>query len=86
MTSIGRAYIDYAGGKILNGCQSVLINDMPAARVGSNIADHGLDEHDAAKMITGSLSVTAENIAVCRTGDSASCGHPLVSNSNVEAG
>lgn len=86
MTSIGRAYTDFAGGKILNGCQSVIVNDMPVARVGSNVADHGRDEHSAAKMITGSLSVMAENIAVCRTGDSASCGHPLISNSNVEAG
>lgn len=86
MISIGRAYTDFAGGKILDGCQSVLVNDMPVARVGSNVADHGLNEHNAAKMITGSPSVMVENIPVCRTGDSASCGHPLISNSNVEAG
>lgn len=86
MISVGRAYTDFAGGKILNGCQSVIVNDMPVARVGSNVADHGLSDHDAAKMITGSPSVTAENIPICRTGDSASCGHPLISNSNVEAG
>lgn len=86
MTSVGRAYTDFAGGKILDGCQSVIVNDMPAAKVGSNVADHGMNEHNAAKMITGSPSVTVENIPICRMGDSASCGHLLISNSNVEAG
>ena len=86
MPSIGRAYVDSAGGKIITGAPSVQINNAPAARLGSLVQDHGRFEHDHAQMIVGFNGVEVENLPVCTTGMKASCGHPLISNSNVEAG
>lgn len=84
--SVGRAYGDYAGGKVLSGTQSVQVNDLPVARLGSWIQSHGQDEHSNARMVSASSTVQAENIYICRSGDSASCGDTLISSSNVEAG
>jgi uncharacterized Zn-binding protein involved in type VI secretion len=78
--------MDSAGGKVITGSFSVKINNLPVVLVGSIIQDHGRNEHDAAKMIYGFKGVEVENIAVCMAGDIASCGHPLISNSNVEVG
>lgn len=85
MPSIGRQG-DHAGGVVLNGSQSVSANDLPVARFGSTIQDHGNDRHNRATMVTANELVTAEDIPVCCTGNIASCGHPLVSNSDVEVG
>ena len=84
MPSVGKIG-DYAGGPILDGANSVTVNDLPTARIGSNIADHGRNEHNAARMAMGIPDVTAEDLPICVTGHTATCGHPLISNSNVEA-
>lgn len=86
MPSIGRAYVDSAGGTIITGAPSVQINNAPVARQGSLIKDHGRNKHDNAMMLTGFNGVEVENLPVCTMGMKASCGHPLISNSNVEAG
>ena len=86
MPSIGRAYSDSAGGEIVTGSSSVEVNNCPAAKVGSLVKDHGRGKHDKAKMLFGVDSVLVENVPVCVTGNAASCGHKLISNSNVEAG
>jgi uncharacterized Zn-binding protein involved in type VI secretion len=86
MPSIGRVNADRAGGLLLTGNPSVEINGLPAAVLGSLIQDHGRNEHDLAKMNVGFNGVLIGGLPVCRTGDVASCGHPLVSSSNVEAG
>jgi uncharacterized Zn-binding protein involved in type VI secretion len=83
---VGRAYGDSAGGKILIGTQSVQANDLPLARLGSWVQSHGDNEHSNATMVSASSTVQAENIYICRSGDSASCGDVLISNSNVEIG
>lgn len=83
---VGRAYGDFAGGKVLIGTPSVQANDLPLARLGSWVQGHGDDEHSGARMVSASSTVQAENIYICRNGDVASCGDKLISNSNVEAG
>lgn len=84
MPSVGKIG-DYAGGLILDGANSVTVNDLPTARIGSNITDHGMNEHSAAKMAMGTPDITAEDLPICMTGHVATCGHPLISNSDVEA-
>lgn len=87
MPSVGIAFAStVGGGTVLTGYPSVLANDLPIVVVGSVIADHGRNEHSSAKMIVGYPSVLAGDIPICRLGDNASCGHPLISGSNVEAG
>lgn len=87
MPSVGVAFIsNVGGGPVVTGYPSVLVNDLPVVIVGSRVADHGKDEHNRAKMIVGYPSVLAGDIPICRLGDNASCGHPLISGSNVEAG
>ena len=87
MPSIGRVGADFAGGGvILNGCASVTANDLPVARFGSIVQDHGINEHNRANMVTANESVTAEDSPVCCTGSVASCGHILISSSDVEVG
>jgi len=87
MPSVGVAFISsVGGGALLTGYPSVLVNDLPAVIVGSLVADHGRDEHSSAKMVVGFPSVLVGDIPICRLGDNASCGHPLISGSNVEAG
>lgn len=87
MPKIGRAYADKAGGMILKGIQSVQVDNLPVAYVGAPVQDHGRNEHDAAKLLSnGSPGVVAERITVCKMGDTATCGHPLISNSSVEVG
>jgi uncharacterized Zn-binding protein involved in type VI secretion len=46
MPNVGRVG-DYAGGAILDGANSVTVNDLPVARIGSNIADHGIFSHES---------------------------------------
>lgn len=83
---VGRAYVDKAGGIILVGIQSVQVDTLPIAYSGSPIQDHGQNEHNSAKLISNGSSVVAENNPVCRTGDTATCGHQLIANSSVEVG
>ncbi len=85
MPKVGRVFADFAGGAIATGSSSVLIDGLPVAIMGSRIQDHGRDEHGSATMIECLQSVVVENIPICITGNKASCGHPLISNSSVEA-
>lgn len=81
MLGAGRVGMDAAGGPVLVGANSVLINGAPAARLMSAVAGHGEDEHAGPHMITGNFSVIVEGLPICRMGDSASCGHPLLPGS-----
>ena len=86
MMSVGRVG-DYAGGFIIDGSFSVFVNDLPVAVVGSYITPHASDPvHKDEFMITGFPAVLVEDSFICRTSDVASCGHVLMSYSNVEAG
>lgn len=75
MAGVLRAGIDVAGGTILTGSPTVLVNGAPAVRIGDVVAAHGLPPHSPAPvMTTGSATVLVNGIPLCRTGDIASCG------------
>lgn len=70
------------GGVIISGCDSVLVNGLPVARIGDL---HNCPEHGLGTITTGSGSVTAGGAGVARIGDMTSCGAVIISGSqNVE--
>lgn len=87
MPGIARVGVDSSGGTITgNLAPTVTVNGSPIAVVGATLANHGLPPHASATMTTGSSTVTANGIAVCRAGDTASCGDAASGSSNVFAG
>ena len=82
--SVGRVRLDTAGG-LLNTplVPNVFVNGLPIAVVGTIVSHHGKTPHDAVKMAIGSGNVFAGGLPVCGAGDAATCGHLLVSTSNV---
>lgn len=82
--SVGRVGLDIAGGPLMTPLvPNVLVNGKPIAVVGTPITPHGKFPHSGAVMAKGSPNVFAGGKPVCGTTDLASCGHPLVSTSNV---
>ena len=82
--SVGRVKLDTAGGLLTTPLvPNVFVNGMPIAVVGTVIAYHGRSPHDVSKMAIGSGNVYAGGLPVCGSGDLATCGHPLISSSNV---
>lgn len=93
MPGVSRAGVDNVnGGIIMTGNSSVLCNGSPVATVGSSVSSHvccgvpGCDSHCFASMVSGSPSVKVGGIAVCRAGDSASCGHVATGSNNINIG
>lgn len=87
MPGISRVGVDTAGGTITGALvPSVTVNGAPIAVVGASVSPHGRSPHNSAVMVSGSGSVTAGGISVCRAGDLASCGHKASGSSNVSAG
>lgn len=87
MPGVSRIGVDSAGGVVIgNLAPSVLINGSPAACVDASVAGHGSSPHSAPVMVGSSSTVFAEGIAVCRSGDAASCGHAVSGSSDVSAG
>ena len=67
---------DSAGGTIVGALvSSVRVNGKPIACKGARVTPHDIDPHMIVAMVGASGSVFAGGIAVCRAGDSASCGH-----------
>lgn len=78
---------DSAGGTIVSALvPSVRVNGKPIACKGARVTPHGFDPHKIVAMVGASGSVFAGGIAVCRAGDSASCGHSAGGSGNVSAG
>ena len=87
MTGVSRVNQDVAGGVITgNLAPTVQVNNYPIAVKGASVAPHGLPPHSAAVMVGSSSTVLANNLAVCRAGDVASCGDVATGSSNVSAG
>jgi anaerobic glycerol-3-phosphate dehydrogenase len=87
MPGVARTGQDTAGGIILpGGNSSVIVNGTPAAVLACGVQGHGRNEHSAARMVSGSGSVFASGLPICRIGDIASCGHYATGSSNVSAG
>lgn len=86
MPGISRVNKDTAGGIIIGELvSSVLINNFPIVVKGANIISHGSGPHASSIMIDSSNTVFAEDKAICRSGDLASCGHSATGSNNVEA-
>jgi len=71
-----RAFMDTAGGLILEGDPTLLIDGNPVAVVGNPVESHGNNEHDNAVMIGGNPSLVVNGVPVCTAVLSqSSCGH-----------
>ena len=84
MPGASRVGKDVAGGTIVgNLAPTVLVNNSPVAVKGAAVAGHGRRAHSGPVMVGASGNVLANNIPVCRAGDSASCGHPASGSGDV---
>jgi uncharacterized Zn-binding protein involved in type VI secretion len=76
---------DIAGGAIITGCFTVMVNDRPSAKLGSVVTPHPpcpkIPIHCSAVVITASPNVLVGDIAFAREGDSASCTHSITTSS-----
>lgn len=86
MPGAARAFQDSAGGTIIGGAPSVLVNGFPVSVMGDGVVTHGENQHEAAAMMIGSPSVLAGGLPVVRMGDPASCGHIATGSANVIIG
>ena len=83
MGKVCRANIDTAGGLILEGDRTVLIDGFPIALEGNRIQDHGNGKHDNASTINGTPRFIVNGIPVIIEGRSrGTCDHPAVSSSS----
>jgi uncharacterized Zn-binding protein involved in type VI secretion len=84
--NVARCGVDTAGG-LINApatLRTVRVNGAPIACVGDTVVGHGTGAHAAPVLaIQTSRTVLANGIPVVISGDLASCGHPVVSSSNV---
>ena len=75
-----------AGGAIMVGASSVMVDGIPVGLVGDQITPHAPwgrphPPHDAARVTSGSSTVFIEGKAVAIIGSSNSCGHSIVEGS-----
>ena len=82
-----RALQDSAGGLIIGGASSVMVNNMPISIFGDAVVSHGENQHQAASMLVGGpRTVFAQGMPVIRQGDPSTCGHIATGSSNVLIG
>ena len=91
MPGAARVNDDSAGGTQLGGGQStVYVEGALWVVQGDALASHApcptVPSHCAATMTGASATVFAGGLAVCRAGDSASCGHASTGSTTVFAG
>jgi len=84
---IARLYTDTAGGPIIApGGSNVFVNGQQISVEGDIIQGHGEYEHSAPSILTGSSTVRVGGRGVTRMVDTTTCGHDIISSSNVYAG
>lgn len=76
-TPVARKADDTAGGIVIEGRLSVIVNDRPIATRSDMIQPHGAGAHGGPVITGHALTVFAEDQEVARQGDPASCGHTL---------
>ena len=82
MPGVARAFVDEAGGTIIQGSPDVIVNGLPAARLNDAVQGHGLGPHAGPVMATGSPDVIVNGLPLCRAFvDVATCGDPAVAGS-----
>ena len=77
---------DTAGGDLIPSQSTVKANSNAIIVPGDSVASHGVGVHASPTMIAGSNNVFIGGVAVCNTGDSATCGHTSTGSSNVNVG
>ena len=86
MPGCSRVNVDTCTGLIVgNLAPTVFVNNNPIAVKGAAIEAHGKSPHAAATTDGASGNVFANNIAVVRAGDLATCAHPATGSGNVSA-
>lgn len=86
MPGVSRVNQDTAGGTITgNLAPTVFVDNKPIAVKGAAVANHGISPHSSPVMSGHSGNVFANNIAICRAGDAASCGHGATGSGDVFA-
>ncbi len=75
MPGVCRAFADVAGGTILIGDPSFIIDGVPICVEGNPVGGHGESPHSSPKMINGNFSFLVNGIPVCTETSQASCGH-----------
>ena len=78
MSGVCRAFQDTAGGLILDGIDTFLVDGMPICVEGNAVQDHGDGDHNNAVMTNG--------IPVCTEASRASCGHTPTGSSTFLIG
>lgn len=85
MPGVALVGTDTAGGTITGQLQSrVFDRGRPVAVVGDAVAPHPPPPppHQSATMAEGSSRVFIDGIAICRSGDAATCGHAATGQSH----
>jgi uncharacterized Zn-binding protein involved in type VI secretion len=86
MPGIARVGVDAAGGTLLAGGNgNVYVNGALIEVQGGPVQGHGIGPHASPTMVGASGTVYANGIAVCRSGDAASCGHIASGSGDVFA-
>ena len=76
MQGVSRVGADAAGGTIVgNLAPTVFVNGKPIVVKGATVDGHGRSPHSSPVMSGSSSTVYANNILICRQGDTATCGH-----------
>ena len=84
---IAKLYTDTAGSTILSpGATNVFVNNSPVALMGDKAQGHGQGAHAGPSILTGSNNVFVNNKQVARLNDVSTCGHTVITSSNVTAG
>lgn len=84
---IAKLFTDTAGSTILApGARNVFVNGFPASLMGDIVQGHGQGEHGGPSILIGSNNVFVNNTPVARLNDVATCGHTVITSSNVFAG
>jgi uncharacterized Zn-binding protein involved in type VI secretion len=86
MPGITRVNKDTAGAVIIESLEpSVYVNGYNVALLGCLVKGHGGPPHSSPVMAEASSTVFAGGIAVCRSGDAASCGDLATGSDDVNA-
>lgn len=86
MPGVCRAFLDTAGGTILVGDSTVIIDGVPVCVEGNPVQDHGDSPHNSAVMMNGTSSFVVNGVPVCTEASQASCGHSPTGSPNFIIG
>ena len=86
MPGVCRAFVDKAGGMILVGDSTVIVDGVPICVEGNPVENHGNSPHSSAKMINGNYSFLVNGIPICTEASQSSCGHRPTGSSTFIVG